>query len=56
VRLRPNKEVYGDLTKQIIIKGKAAKQIYDQILSKEKAMDIEFTGTEEKPVLAIKGY
>ena len=38
----------------IIVKGKMAKQIYEQILSRDKAMDIENTGTEEKPVLTIK--
>ena len=41
------------MTKLIIIKGRLAKQIYDQILSKNKGMSIKNVGNEKNPVLNI---
>ena len=41
------------MTKPIIIKGKAAKRIYDEIISKEHGVYIKNMGDETNPVLAV---
>ena len=40
----------------IVIKGKLAKQIYKQIRSKDKAMQLHNEGTEEETVLRAEEW
>ena len=40
----------------ITIQGKLAKQIYDQILKPDKAMQLHNVGTEDEPVLRVEEW